>query len=129
MKRRIAIGFVFATFLILGLNGCYKDVISPGSDPNGPPQYVSFSGDLVPLFNTHCNSTGCHDDLPSHAPSLVPDKAYNALTKGGYVNTAVPNSSTVYVVVQTGAMPPTGALNAKDAQLILDWIRNGAPNN
>jgi hypothetical protein len=109
--------------------GCYKDVISPGTDPNGPPQFVSFSGDLVPMFNAHCNSLGCHDEVPAHAPSLVPEKAYDALTTGGFVNTAVPTSSSLYVAVHSGAMPPTGALPASDVQKILDWIRNGAPNN
>lgn len=111
------------------ISGCYKDVIKPGSDPNGPPQFVSFSGDLIPIFNASCNSSGCHDAVPAHAPSLVPDKAYNALHSGGYVNTAVPNQSTIYVVCFTAQMPPTGALKASDTQKILDWIRNGAPNN
>lgn len=129
MKRRIVIGLVFVAFITLLFNGCYKDVISPGSDPNGPPAFVSFSGDLVPLFNQHCNNSGCHDAVPAHAPSLVPDKAYNAIINGGYINLAVPNSSTLYVVVKDGRMPPTGALGPKEAQIILDWIRNGAPNN
>ena len=129
MKHRICISLVTTSFLLAFLAGCYKDVISPGADPNGPPQFVSFSGDLIPLFSTHCNSTGCHDALPAHAPSLVPEKAYTALTSGGYVNTAVPNSSSIYTAVQSGSMPPTGALNASDTQKILDWIRNGAPNN
>ena len=118
-----------ALVLMVALAGCYQDVISPGTDPNGPPAFVSFSGDLIPIFNTNCNSSGCHDAVPSHAPSLVPDKAYNALISGGFVNTAVPDQSTVYVVCKTGQMPPTGALKATDTQKILDWIRNGAPNN
>jgi hypothetical protein len=129
MKRRCGKCLVVFSTLALFFSACYKDVISPGSDPNGPPQFVSFSGDLIPIFNTNCNSTGCHDAVPSHAPSLVPDKAYNALLSGGFVNTAVPNQSTIYVVCQSGAMPPTGALKASDTQKILDWIRNGAPNN
>jgi hypothetical protein len=129
MNGKRLVYLVLASFFISVLAGCYRDVISPGSDPNGPPQFVSFSGDLIPIFNTHCNSSGCHDAVPSHAPSLVPDKAYNALISGGFVNTAVPNQSTIYVVCQTGAMPPTGALKASDTQKILDWIRNGAPNN
>ena len=130
MRLKITIGMIIIGCIILtGVSGCYNDVISPGSDPNGPPQFVSFSGDLIPLFNTHCNSTGCHDAVPAHKPSLVPEKAYSAITTGGYINLAVPNSSTIYVVVKTGSMPPSGALPANNAQLILDWVRNGAPNN
>jgi hypothetical protein len=129
MKRKKGISLVGVTLLVVILNGCYQDVISPGTDPNGPPQFVSFSGDLIPIFNSHCNSSGCHDEVPSHAPSLVPDNAYNALTSGGFVNTAVPTDSKIYIVCKTGQMPPTGALKASDTQKILDWIRNGAPNN
>src|SRR3954462_3578338 len=107
MKRTIYISLIVISYIWVGSVGCYKDVTSPGSDPNGPPQFVSFSGDLVPLFNTHCNTSGCHDDVPAHKPSLVPEKAYNAITSGGYINLAVPNSSTLYTVVKTGIMPPT----------------------
>ncbi|WP_039139829.1 hypothetical protein [Flavihumibacter solisilvae] len=129
MKGKLCFVLTGIVMCMLLSPGCYNDVLSPGSDPNGPPQFVSFSGDLIPLFNTHCNGTGCHDEVPAHAPSLVPEKAYTSLMSGGYVNTAVPNSSTIYTVVQSGSMPPTGALKPSDAQLILDWIRNGAPNN
>jgi hypothetical protein len=128
MKCKLSLVFT-ASLAICLLAGCYKDVISPGSDPNGPPQFVSFSGDLIPIFNKSCNSSGCHDDIPSHKPSLVPDKAYSSIISGGFVNTAVPDQSILYVVVDIGSMPPTGALNANETQKILDWIRNGAPNN
>ena len=129
MKSKLILSLILAASLLILSPGCYKDVISPGSDPNGPPQFVSFSGDLIPIFNKSCNSSGCHDATPSHKPSLVPDKAYNSLISGGYVNTSVPNQSKIYTVLQTGAMPPTGALNAAEQQKVLDWIRNGAPNN
>jgi hypothetical protein len=129
MKRKSGICLAVFSMLTLVFSGCYRDIISPGTDPNGPPQFVSFSGDLIPLFNTHCNGTGCHDAVPAHKPSLVPDKAYNALMSGGYVNTSIPNQSTIYVVCQSGSMPPSGGLKASDTQKILDWIRNGAPNN
>lgn len=111
------------------LTGCYRDVISPGSDPNGPPQNVSFSGDLIPMFSKNCASAGCHDAAPAHKPSLTPENAFSAINSGGYINTAVPGSSHLYLVVKSGEMPPTGGLKASDAQKILDWIRNGAPNN
>ncbi|HEY0676936.1 MAG TPA: hypothetical protein VGD17_01575 [Chitinophagaceae bacterium] len=124
------LGIFITLFLLFAVvSGCYKDVISPGSDPNGPPQNVSFSGDLVPLFSSNCGSAGCHDAVPNHKPSLVPEKAYSALISGGYVNTAVPSSSAIYLVVKSGEMPPSGGLKSSDAQKILDWIRNGAPNN
>src|SRR3954468_5377829 len=112
-----------------GLQGCYKDILSPGADPNGPPQQVSFSGDLVPILNQNCNTSGCHDAIPTKNPSLVPDKAYSSLMNGGFVNIIAPNTSPFYTMVKGGAMPPSGTVKAADVQKILDWIRNGAPNN
>ena len=127
MKQKFFI--TISLFSLMCLSSCYKDVISPGQDPNGPPQEVSFSGDLQPIFDANCTTSGCHDDKPSHNPSLVPSKSYNALMSGGYVNVAVPTNSVLYNEVKSGGMPPTGALKQSETQMILDWIRNGAPNN
>jgi hypothetical protein len=127
MKSRIILSLA-AVLFITGLSGCYKDIISPGQDPNGPPQFVSFSGDLIPLFTTNCALSGCHDGT-AHNPALTADKAFGAIVNGGYINTLVPANSILYGEVKSGSMPPTGALKASDVQKILDWIRNGAPNN
>jgi hypothetical protein len=127
MKSKIIISLT-SVFLITGLSGCYKDIISPGQDPNGPPQQVSFSGDLIPLFEANCALSGCHDGT-AHNPALTADKAYSSIVNGGFINTLVPANSILYGEVKSGDMPPTGALKASDAQKILDWIRNGAPNN
>ena len=115
--------------LAAGFTGCYKDILSPGQDPSAPPQAVSFSGDLLPLFVSNCATSGCHDAVPGHRPSLTAENAFNALTSGGYVNTVVPTNSIIYGEVKSGNMPPSGALRPADIQKLLDWIRNGAPNN
>lgn len=128
MKHRVVLLLV-AALIITSLSGCYKDVISPGQDPNAPPQPVSFSGDLLPILTTNCATSGCHDGVPAHKPSLTAENAYNAITSGGYINTVVPTSSILYNEVKSGSMPPTGALKGTDVQKILDWIRNEAPNN
>jgi len=128
MKR-----ILFSLVMLIGvgmiLESCYKDIIAPGSDPNGPPQQVSFSGDLIPILNANCNMSGCHDAIPTKNPSVTPDKAYTSLLNGGFVNVIAPASSPFYTMVKGGAMPPSGTVKAADVQKILDWIRNGAPNN
>jgi len=127
MKSRIIISLA-AILLIAGLSGCKKDVIDPGPDPNAPPQFVSFKTDLVPIFSGKCALSGCHDGL-SHNPALTADKAYSAITSGGYISLQAPSSSVLYGEVKSGSMPPTGSLKSVDIQKIYDWIRNGAPNN
>lgn len=117
---------LFAIAVAFSLTGCYKDIISPGKDPNGPPQFVSFSGDLVPIFGKSCATTGCHS-AGARNPILTADKAFAALNAGGFINTLVPNKSAIYTAVKPGGNMPT--LNPPELQLLLDWIRNGAPNN
>jgi hypothetical protein len=128
MKPKIIITIAIV-LLLGGLTGCYKDILSPGQDPSAPPQAVSFSGDLVPLFTANCATAGCHDAVPAHRPSLTSANAYNAILGGGFVNTTVPANSIIYGEMKSGSMPPSGALRATDIQKVLDWIRNGAPNN
>lgn len=125
MKIKIFIILGLAAILT-GITGCYKDVIYPDFDPNAP---ISFSGDLVPIFEKSCASSGCHDAVPAHSPALTPDKAYNAIVNGGYINTLAPEQSIIYLEVKSGSMPPSGGLKPTDAQKILNWIKGGAPNN
>ena len=110
------------------ITGCYYDVVTP-ANTNAPPQFVSFSGDLQPIFDLNCNKQGCHDGV-AHDPDLTPNNSYNALVNGGFVNTTIPDQSILYTEVKSGSMPIGGSpLSAGDVQKILDWIRNGAPNN
>lgn len=127
MKHKLLITLLIAVGSVS--TGCYKDILDPGQDPSAPPQAVSFSGDLVPLFLSNCATSGCHDGVPGHKPSLTPANAYNALLGGGYINTIVPSNSILYGEIKGGQMPPSGALKTSDVQKVLDWIRNGAPNN
>jgi hypothetical protein len=128
MKKSILIIMSLVLTSVM-LTSCYKDMIHPGADPNGPPQQVTFSGDIIPIFDKSCNSSGCHDAIPSKKPALSPDKAYNALMSGGYVNTIVPDKSSLYQSVKSNSMPISTVLSASEKQKILDWIRLGAPNN
>lgn len=108
------------------LNGCYYDEVTTFE---GLPKNVSLKNDVIPIFNKNCASTGCHDALPAHSPSLVPDKAHTALTNGNYVNVNEPEKSILYLEIISGSMPPSGALSTNDQKLILGWISEGAKNN
>lgn len=114
--------------VIIGLTGCYKDIVIPelASDPDGPPQPVSFKGELAPLFNAKCTDAGCHV-TGAHKPYLTTDVAYSQIVNGGYINTALPKESSLYKMVygEMSQYMPSSA----DKQKVYDWIRNGAPNN
>jgi len=117
-------------FFIIGtcLTGCYKDVIIPPSaqNPNAPPQATSYKTDIQPLFTAHCALSGCHV-AGSEVPDLEPAVSYQDLVNGGFVNTLIPNQSTLYVMIN-GEMEEH-IPNAADRQKIYDWIRTGAIDN
>jgi hypothetical protein len=113
----VALGFV--------LTGCYKDIITQ-ADPDGPPQQVSFSKELVPVFTSSCALSGCHA-TGGHSPDLSADKAYKSLNNGVYVNTLIPKQSKLYLMIN-GEMS-NYIPSPLDKRKVYDWIRNGAPNN
>lgn len=117
-----------AVLVLITLSGCYKDVILPdiAVDPDGPPQAVSFSNDLAPLFDASCTDVGCHVS-GAHKPYLTLDVSYQQIVSGGYVNTEIPKQSTLYIMIN-GEMREYMP-SAADRQKVYDWIRNGAPNN
>jgi hypothetical protein len=127
MKRMyIYLGLLCFMVAGVGLSGCYKDIISPESDPDGPPQAVSFKTDLEPLFNKNCALSGCHVS-GSHNPNMVAGSSWSSLVNGGFVNTIVPKSSRLYVMINSEMSEYIPS--PKDKSKVYDWIRNGAPNN
>lgn len=126
MKRfYISIALVCFIGLGAGLTGCYKDIITQ-SDPDGPPQFVSFKDDLMPIFEKNCALSGCHV-TGAHAPDLSTGKAYSALNNGIFVNTLIPKQSKLYEMIN-GEMSMY-IPSPIDKRKVFDWIRNGAPNN
>ena len=123
--KRLLIYAGLLVFISLSLTSCYQDVILPNVVSTKPPQYVSFSNDLQPIFSTNCALSGCHVK-GSQTPYLTPDVSYQQLL-GGYVNTIIPEQSELYI--QINGNMEVHIPNADDRQKIYDWIRNGAPNN
>ncbi|MEO7924750.1 MAG: hypothetical protein ABIR30_13795 [Chitinophagaceae bacterium] len=127
MKRlMIFIGVVVVVGL--ALTGCYKDVLLPEAafDPDGPPQAVSYSADLAPLFNSSCALVGCHVS-GAHKPYMKTAESYLQIVNGGFVNTILPKESILYNKIN-GDMKEY-IPSAVNRQKVYDWIRNGAPNN
>jgi hypothetical protein len=127
MKRLLIYSCLILTFGI-GLSGCYKDIIKPDLpvDPNAPPQQVSYNNELKPLFAASCTDVGCHVS-GSHKPYMTADVSYQQIVNGGFVNTALPKQSILYIQIygDMGDHIPSPT----NRQKVYDWIRNGAPNN
>ena len=122
---------IYASLVIgvgAAMTGCYKDIIIPEAAANteGPPQAVSYNAELKPLFNTSCALPGCHAQ-GGHHPWMESEISYTQITVGEFVNTTVPKSSILYIMINSDMKEFIPS--ATDRQKVYDWIRNGAPNN
>lgn len=91
---------------------------------------VSFSTDILPIFNQSCNNAGCHNTggIP---PDLSPANAYTALQNGNYISVSAPESSELYLWMrgEKSAPMPLSGPNANYNATVLAWIKQGAKNN
>jgi hypothetical protein len=112
------------------LAGCYKDQTVVSDTGAEITRTVTFSGDIIPIFNSSCNMSGCHSS-GGKAPDLTASKAYNSLTNGGYINTETPEKSELYLWMtgKKGTPMPTSGINKDYNALVLAWIKQGAINN
>jgi hypothetical protein len=119
-------------FLLSVFSSCeYEEILPPEEipiDTTAPP--VSFSLDIIPLFNSSCNTSGCHS-LGGVEPDLSPNNAFGELTTKGYLNLDDPVESEFYQWIAGNrriTMPIAGP-DPELNRLVLTWITQGAPNN
>jgi len=107
------------------LCSCEYEWIVPDKVPI--PDVVSFSSDVMPIFNNGCNTTICHG-AGAEPPDLSEGNAYNSLIAGGYVDTDTPEASIIYISMTTdGSMERY--VQTGDDDLVLAWIEQGALDN
>jgi len=76
---------------------------------------TSFIKNILPLFNSSCNTSGCHDEnnaAPLNNFQVVHD-----------------NASQIRASIASGRMPKGKTLAIADKNVIFCWIDNGAKNN
>ena len=119
---------------ILFIAGCYKaTTLYPNPDDvTLVNKDVSLASDIIPIFSQNCAISGCHISGGT-SPDLTASKAYNSLINGGFVNTADPKSSKIFLRL-TGKLTPAMPLNATTYpsninSLVLTWITQQAKNN
>jgi len=88
---------------------------------------VCFESEVLPIFQTNCAKSGCHD-AASHKEGYVFDSYKHIVAKG--IVPYQPHESEVYEVIAEGEMPPKGnpKLTIEQVTLIRRWIRQGAQN-
>jgi hypothetical protein len=123
MKKSILL--IISLLAVMGWQSCQYDWV----DPIDPviPDVVSFSADIIPIFNRSCNNVGCHA-AGGVAPDLSPANAWADLFAEEQIDLAVPENSILYKKCATGGSMAKYT-QAGDAEIILKWIQEGALNN
>jgi hypothetical protein len=120
LRRSLVVVIILAA--TAGFTSCEKYKILP--TPFDPNATWSLKADIQPIFNSTCALASCHGGARS--PDLSEGKAYNSLTKGGYVK-APYETSRLYLQMETGH--PSSSLSDVNRKKILYWTTQGAQNN
>ncbi len=135
MKQQRVLSILALAMLIVSMiapSGCTSEsgilVIEP-PDVDTTVQ-VSFSGDVIPIFDADCNSSGCHN-TGGTPPDLTPENAYEALFAGNYIDTLMPNDSELiqWMLGNRGLPMPLEGPDPDYNKTVLTWITQGAKDN
>lgn len=145
MKTIFVTSAIIACLLLaMLLNSCVHELPFPagttgtgGVTPTPPPpppvatcspDTVYFQNTILPLINSSCAMSGCHDAI-THKEGLNLT-TYNGIMAAG-VKAGNPGGSKLYSVIANNSMPPKGStpLTVTQKDLISKWISQGAKNN
>lgn len=132
--KRIAMGIIV---LFACLAGCKHEIINPidtGSRPDstgtGIGGAICFESDVLPVFQSNCAKSGCHD-VTSAEEEYVLD-SYDNILKRGIKKGNAAESKLYKVLLETGGdrmpQPPSAPLATLQIQRIAQWINEGAKN-
>ncbi len=132
MLRNKTIGgiLVASVAVLFILQGCYKDKTVISETGAEITRAVTFSKDIIPIFEKNCSLSGCHVG-GGKAPDLSAANAYNSLKIGNYVNTGNPTASVIYLWLtgKKSTQMPVSGMNKDINAMVLAWIKQGANNN
>ncbi len=139
MKKEIfqALGALVLAYALFSLGSCTHP---PGIYYDNTPKVsrqcaadtVYFQNDILPLLNSTCAVSGCHDAATGREGVVLTD--YAAVMKTGGINLQNPAESKIYRVLSNGGEdrmppPPASAWSAEQQNALLTWIGQGALNN
>ncbi len=135
MKLQLTLPILAVAALALSAllpSGCTNNsgLLQPPLPPIDTTVKVSFSMEVVPIFNESCNSGTCHS-AGGIAPDLTAANAYDALWDGNYIDTIAPEQSELlqWMLGNRRLPMPLSGPNATYNETVLNWIAQGAQNN
>lgn len=126
MKSRILKHLFLLMAGVLFFASCEYEYIVP--EEVVLPDVVSFTDDIIPIFDSSCNTTGCHT-AGHFAVDLTPDNAYSDLFAKNMIDVDNPADSPLYTKLIEVGGTHDGRSTPAQQQLILKWIEEGAEDN
>lgn len=123
-RLTIAVKSLLLAAFVLFFTGCEYDYVEPDNVPIDTQ--ISFSGDMVPIFNSSCNFSGCHSS-GAVPPDLTPGGAYASLFANNMIDTENPTGSLLYTSMKSGSMKKYATPDK--TKIVLAWIEQGGLNN
>jgi len=118
--------FLIIPGMFLFIQACQYEFIEP--EEVIIPEVVSYTDDIIPIFNNKCNFSGCH--VSGFAIlDLSPTNAYADLFRKDLINLDNPELSDLYLKLNTANSTHKGRSTDTEQATILEWIKKGAKNN
>lgn len=120
----------FSTIIPLGtlflMASCDYEVIEP---VDVQVTNVSFSNDIIPIFEGSCALSGCHDATTKiMGIDFSAANAYQTIQSKSLVTAGDPDNSKLYVKISTSGTHD-GRASVSDQGYIKQWITEGAKDN
>ncbi|NJK84622.1 MAG: hypothetical protein HC906_00200 [Bacteroidales bacterium] len=106
---------------------------SPNNPPIVPVDTITFVQDILPILQSSCGTTGCHDAITQEEDYDF--TSYSALMNSETVEPFRPSNSKLYRVITDNEdddrmpPPPSSPLSSQQIQQIQKWISDGALNS
>lgn len=124
-KQKITLS-LFAGFVFMFMVSCQYEFIVP--EEVIIPDTISFSEDVIPIFNAKCNNGGCHA-AGFGILDLSPANAWEDLFRKNQIDVDNPAQSPLYIKLTASGSTHQGRSTAQEQATILEWINKGAQNN
>lgn len=105
-------------FVALAMHGCYYDNAEDLYPATTCEETIEFSTDVATVISTNCATPGCHVSGTGRVP----------LTTHAEISAAA-SANNLGGRVESGSMPPSGALESSEITAISCWIEQGSTNN
>ncbi len=128
-KTAILSGVITTAILVIA--GCTKTTTVVKNAGSEITATMSFSKDIVPIFDKSCAVSGCHVS-GGKAPDLTSANAFKSLSSGNYFKAGDPENSNLMMWLngkKSPVMPMGGTPNTDNNAKIYAWINQGAKNN